>query len=200
MSKTATKRPGMIARGLTSLSGRLFAQVHLSQEQQEELGNDEELMITNTQIASSLPLQMLLYFNVFYSIFWGALTLALMLFKENYLIVNQAYKVLSPLVLSVWFLLEPVRLYLGFVGNLQEKVPQLTGFWLLTLIPQLPIAFFFVLSLPVRVSGLPLQLSFDLAGSIILTVFVFLEVIVGFFALRSIVRSQVLKFHMQVSR
>jgi len=143
---------------------------------------------------------MLLYFNMFYSIFWGALTLALMIFKENYLMVNQAYKVLSPLVLSVWFLLEPIRLYLGFAGNLQEKVPQLTGFWLLTLIPQLPIAFFFVLSLPVRVNGYPLQLSFDLAGSIILLVFIFLEAIVGFFALRTIVRSQVLKFHMQVSR
>ena len=39
------------------------------------------LTITNTEIASSLPLQMLLYFNVQYSLFWGILTLALMVFE-----------------------------------------------------------------------------------------------------------------------
>lgn len=95
--------------------------------------------------------------------------------------VNTAYRVLSPLLLSIWFMVEvrkcagsffarlrpvfvlgwphyvlqtrdtylnpispkyglvclqPLRLYFGYVGNLQEKVPQLTGFWLFTLIPQ----------------------------------------------------------------
>jgi hypothetical protein len=62
--------------------------------------------------------------------------LALMVTQENYLEVNTAYRVLSPLLLSVWFMVEPLRLLFGYVGNLQEKVPQLTGFWLFTLIPQ----------------------------------------------------------------
>jgi len=35
---------------------------------------------------------MLLYFNVCFSIFWGTLTLALMLFKENYLSVTLSHR------------------------------------------------------------------------------------------------------------
>jgi len=38
------------------------------------------------------------------------------------------------------------------VGPVQEKVPQLTGFWLFTLLPQLPICFFFILSTPISIT------------------------------------------------
>lgn len=31
-----------------------------------------------------------------------------------------------------------VRLYLGYLGNLGERVPELAGFWLLTILLQLP--------------------------------------------------------------
>jgi len=184
--------------GLSSVTGRLFPETRdLLDEEQEASG---EFAITNTEIASSLPLQMLLYFNVQYSIFWGLMTLALMVFKESYLEVNTAYRVLSPLLLSIWFMVEPLRLYFGYVGNLQEKVPQLTGFWLFTLIPQLPITFFFIVALPLRVNGTSIQLPFERAGSIILMCFVFTEAIVGYWALRRMVKSQVLKFHMQRAR
>lgn len=195
-----TSRSGskMVSAGLTAISGRLFPQ--LRDVHDPEAPDDDEITITNTEIASNLPLQMLLYFNVFFSIFWGALTLALMLFKENYLAVNTAYRVLSPLLLSVWFVIEPLRLFFGYVGNLQEKVPQLTGFWLFTLIPQLPISFFFIVALPLRVNGTSTQLSFDRAGSIILLGFTAIEGIVGYLALRRMVKSQVLKFHMQRTR
>jgi len=193
----------MIQAGLTTISGRLFPETR-QLDLDAETGNDE-LTITNTEVASSLPLQMCLYFNLHYSIFWGLLTLALMLFKENYLNVNTAYLILSPLLLSVWFLVEPFRIFFGYVGNLQEKVPQLTGFWLLTLIPQLPISFFFIVALPLQWSGenaatKPMQLPFDRAGSIVMLIFNLSEAIVGYHALRRMVKSQVLKFHMQHAR
>lgn len=190
----ATKK--MVA-GLNSVTGRLFPETRELLDEEEEIA---DLTITNTEIASSLPLQMLLYFNVQYSLFWGLITLSLMVFKENYLEVNTAYRVLSPLLLSVWFMVEPLRLFFGYVGNLQEKVPQLTGFWLFTLIPQLPITFFFIVALPLRVNGTSIQLPFERAGSIILMCFVFTEAVVGYYALRRMVKSQVLKFHMQRAR
>lgn len=190
----ATKK--MVA-GLNSVTGRLFPETRELLDEEEEIA---DLTITNTEIASSLPLQMLLYFNVQYSLFWGLITLSLMVFKENYLEVNTAYRVLSPLLLSVWFMVEPLRLFFGYVGNLQEKVPQLTGFWLFTLIPQLPITFFFIVALPLRVNGTSIQLPFERAGSIILMCFVFTEAVVGYYALRRMVQSQVLKFHMQRAR
>jgi len=188
----------MVSTGLSAISGRLFPQ--LRDVSDAEAPEEDEITITNTEIASNLPLQMLLYFNVCYSIFWGTLTLALMLFKENYLAVNTAYRMLSPLLLSIWFMIEPLRLFFGYVGNLQEKVPQLTGFWLFTLIPQLPISFFFIVALPLRVNGTSTQLSFDRAGSIILLAFTAVEAVVGYMALRRMVKSQVLKFHMQRAR
>jgi len=188
----------MVSAGLNSVTGRLFPETRELLDEEEEMTG--ELTITNTEIASSLSLQMLLYFNVQYSLFWGLITLSLMVFSENYLEVNTAYRVLSPLLLSVWFMVEPLRLFFGYVGNLQEKVPQLTGFWLLTLIPQLPITFFFIVALPLRVNKTSIQLPFQRAGSIILMCFVFVEAVVGYYALRRMVKSQVLKFHMQRAR
>lgn len=183
---------------MNSVTGRLFPETRDLLDEEEQISS--ELTITNTEIASSLPLQMLLYFNVQFSLFWGAMILALMVTQENYLEVNTAYRVLSPLLLSVWFMVEPLRLLFGYVGNLQEKVPQLTGFWLFTLIPQLPITFFFIVALPIKVNGTSIQLPFQRAGSIILMCFVFTEAFVGYYALRRMVKSQVLKFHMQRAR
>lgn len=57
---------------------RLFPETRELLDEEEEIA---DLTITNTEIASSLPLQMLLYFNVQYSLFWGLITLSLMVFK-----------------------------------------------------------------------------------------------------------------------
>ena len=196
------KRVGakMINSGLTAVSERLFPDTkHIVED--EETNVSDVLSVTNTEIASNLPLQMLMHFNIYYGLFWGLLVLATMIFRESYLPTNSSYLVLCPLILSVWCMVEPVRLYLGYVGNLQEKVPQLTGFWLLTLIPQIPLAFFFIVAEPISFSpvansnSIPLQLSSDLASSIILLIMYIQEAIVGYVALRNMVRSQVLKFH-----
>uniref|UniRef100_A0A8C2GMD4 Uncharacterized protein n=1 Tax=Cyprinus carpio TaxID=7962 RepID=A0A8C2GMD4_CYPCA len=39
---------------------------------------------------------------------------------------------------------EVLRVYLGYVGNLKEKVPELAGFWLISFLFQLPILLFFI--------------------------------------------------------
>ncbi len=44
-----------------------------------------------------------------------------------------------PLVIYIaLFVLEPARLYLGYYGNLLERVSSLFGFWILTLVLELP--------------------------------------------------------------
>lgn len=58
---------------------RLFPETRELLDEEEEMTG--ELTITNTEIASSLSLQMLLYFNVQYSLFWGLITLSLMVFS-----------------------------------------------------------------------------------------------------------------------
>lgn len=58
---------------------RLFPETRELLDEEEDMTG--ELTITNSEIASSLSLQMLLYFNVQYSLFWGLITLSLMVFS-----------------------------------------------------------------------------------------------------------------------
>ena len=42
-------------------------------------------------------------------------------------------------IITIIIIMEQVvRLYLGYLGNLGERVPELAGFWLLTILLQLP--------------------------------------------------------------
>ncbi|NWU51981.1 TMM17 protein, partial [Dromas ardeola] len=65
-------------------------------------------------VLANLPLQMMLYFNVYYFPVWFLLQLKYQLLPQHY----QFLLVAAFLILS---LAEGSRLYLGYVGNLQEK-------------------------------------------------------------------------------
>jgi transmembrane protein 17 len=96
---------------------------------------------------------------------------------------------------------EIIRLYLAYIGNLGERVPELTGFWLLTLMIEIPLSTFLlaIVWIPIGSSTNPLQIVYLLplqfSLQIIHTIFVYLEVIFGFFALRVLARYQISRFH-----
>ena len=46
----------------------------------------------------------------------------------------------------VWLVMEPIRLIVGHVGNLGERVAWLAPFWILTLFPQLLTQVYFLMS------------------------------------------------------
>lgn len=71
------------------------------------------------------------------------------------------------------------------------QVPELAGFWLLTLLVQTPLVFFLLLNEATIIFPL------ERATTIILTAFVLMEVITGYFAIRFMVNYQVTKFHLQ---
>eukprot|EP00090_Calanus_glacialis_P006291 TRINITY_DN14910_c1_g3_i1.p1 TRINITY_DN14910_c1_g3~~TRINITY_DN14910_c1_g3_i1.p1 ORF type:complete len:184 (+),score=41.86 TRINITY_DN14910_c1_g3_i1:80-553(+) len=96
------------------------------------------------QVVSSLPLQMVLYLNVIYFPFWLAVTM--MVTTVKYHLLNYLYKFVLVTVLVAVIIIEVVRLYLGYLGNLTEKVPELAGFWLLTILLQLPLQGFLLLN------------------------------------------------------
>ncbi|KAJ8380145.1 hypothetical protein SKAU_G00009230 [Synaphobranchus kaupii] len=85
---------------------------------------------------------------------------------------------------------EGLRLYLGYVGNLKEKVPELAGFWLLTFLFQLPILLFFLTDEGIVI--LPLERA---VHSVYL-LFVLSEVLAAFLALRAMSRKLTLQFHL----
>jgi len=154
----------------------------------EAKGNvSRDFGLTQTRCMSSLPLQMSLFYNVCYFPIWlisTGFTVALKFHR-----VELIYQILLTTILIAFSSLEIGRLYLGFLGNLTEKVPELSGFWLLTLI-QLPVLSFYsfyqhFLSLP-----------FERALNIVLLVFLAVEILFGYAANKSLVKHQLHKFHL----
>ncbi|KYB25484.1 transmembrane protein 17 [Tribolium castaneum] len=94
-------------------------------------------VVYGNEVMSNLPLQMSLYFNVIFAPFWMAI---LVLYLRNtYLCFSELYKFIIITVISTVFLLEMLRLYLGYKGNLEDKIPELAGFWMLSLLLQFPL-------------------------------------------------------------
>ena len=135
---------------------------------------------------SSLPLQRLLLFNLCSSGVYLACEVSLTTAK----LLRGApppppapAPYALPALLCAWAALEALRLWLGYAGNLRERVPELCAFWLLTLVPQLPIVLFLTFFQAALASGAPL----DLAAGLIPAALLLAELVVGAAALRALI-------------
>ncbi|TNN49801.1 Transmembrane protein 17A [Liparis tanakae] len=88
-------------------------------------------------------------------------------------------------------LVEVVRLYLGYVGNLKEKVPELAAFWLLSFMFQLPVLLFFLTDEGIII--LPLERAVHSLYLLLLLA----QILASFLALRTMTRKLTLLFHMR---
>ncbi|NWW94056.1 TM17B protein, partial [Rhynochetos jubatus] len=70
-------------------------------------------------VLASLPLQMMLYFNGYYFPVWCLAEG--MLLQLKYHLLPGHYQFLLVTACLIFSLAEGARLYLGYVGNLQEK-------------------------------------------------------------------------------
>ncbi|CAG5135757.1 unnamed protein product [Candidula unifasciata] len=168
---------------MTSVTDLLFP-VHKSRDELKQ-----HIIWKNQEYVTNLPLQMLLYFNCFYFPFWFIGSLVILDLKWERLI--DLYRIVLVAIYVVYFIIEVVRLYLGYLGNLMERVPELAGSWLLTLLLTFP------LILLLNINDNALLLPLERALHILMAIFVGLEVIVGYFAIRAMVNYQVTKYHLQ---
>jgi transmembrane protein 17 len=140
--------------------------------------------------SSSLPLQMLLYFNVCFYPCW--------LFAVAFVLPCIPYQTdNSTLILMIFAftfkaVIEAARLYLGYAGNLAERMPELTAFCLLTIIFQIPLGVF-LLAYPLTFSDV--RIAIVTAVEIIYLVFLLFEAITGVYAVRIMVTAQSSRFH-----
>ncbi|KAM5227660.1 transmembrane protein 17 [Ctenodactylus gundi] len=142
-----------------------------------------------TEISSSLALQMSLYFNTyFFPLWWVG---CIMMLHMKYSFLPDYYKFIVITVIVLITLIEAIRLYLGYMGNLQEKVPELAGFWLLSLLLQLPLILFLLCN-----EGLT-NLPLEKAMHIIFTVFLTFQVISAFCTLKNMVNQLATRFRLQ---
>ncbi|XP_073453085.1 transmembrane protein 17 [Aquarana catesbeiana] len=129
--------PGLVRRQLNSATRNIFIDVRRTMSQKGELTEACEV-----DIVSSLLLHISLYFNCFYFPFWWVCDVVALQLK--YVLLPDHYKFILVTLLILMSVIEVIRLFLGYSGNLQEKVPELAGFWLLSILLQLPLLLFLI--------------------------------------------------------
>uniref|UniRef100_A0A673CNL2 Zgc:112294 n=1 Tax=Sphaeramia orbicularis TaxID=375764 RepID=A0A673CNL2_9TELE len=150
---------------------------------------DSDFTREQEELVSHLPLQMLLYFNMFYFPCWWFSAVFMLEVKFSCLAgYYQALLITGIILLTV---IEVVRTYLGYVGNLKERVPELAAFWILSFMFQLPVLLFFltdegIIILPLERAVHSLYLLFLLA-----------QILASFLALRTMTRKLTLLFHLR---
>uniref|UniRef100_UPI00358DFDF6 transmembrane protein 17-like isoform X1 n=1 Tax=Myxine glutinosa TaxID=7769 RepID=UPI00358DFDF6 len=157
--------PESLRRGLTALSESVFYR--------DRGGSSPE----TSALLSSLPLQMSLYFNTAFFPCWLSCHIAMLILKFPMLAPHNRFVAITVMLLIT--LIEATRLFLGWAGNLQEKLGELTGFWMLTLLLQLPLLLFLLLTPQPR--ALPLELAVHLVFAAFLT----FQAVMGFRTIRS---------------
>ncbi|XP_069018067.1 transmembrane protein 17B isoform X2 [Embiotoca jacksoni] len=141
------------------------------------------------RVLSSLQLQMSLYFNMWFFPWWWVSETAMLHLK--YPVLPDYYKFILVTVLLLMTLIEAIRLYLGYAGNLQEKVPELAGFWLLSILLQFPLILFQLFNEAILIQPL------ERGVHIVLAIFILTQAVSGFVALRDMVRHTERQFHLR---
>ncbi|KAI9168408.1 hypothetical protein H9P43_007780 [Blastocladiella emersonii ATCC 22665] len=107
------------------------------------------LVLNDKPMLASVPLHLLLRFTSCAYPCWSAAMVYVTLAKlatPGTTAMNEFYRFALQFNLAVFILAEPVRLLLGMRGNRRERIPDLAGFLLLSVLPQvLVLAYFAVL-------------------------------------------------------
>jgi len=84
---------------------------------------------------------------------------------------------------------EVVRIYFGFTGNLNEKLPHIAGFCLVSVFPQIPLHIYFS-------AFQPNPTSLDIAILVVQWIFLALEIVCGLVTAARLVRYQTSKYYL----
>jgi len=166
----------------SNLIQRLFSQNINEMEKQLTKVPDNEML-------SCLPLQMTVVFNILFFPFWIISTSLMLNLKYDYL--SKELRVILMAAIIIFSVVEAIRLYLGFVGNMSEKVPELAGFLLLTLLPQTPVILFLLFYTPFIITPL------EYAVHPILVFMIFIEILTSVRTVKLMARQQATKYHLQ---
>ncbi len=132
---------------------------------------------------SNLPFQVILYYNALFSMAYSVVIGSVGVDKY----FNNVTNIAPVIVLCIWFMIEPFRLYYGIRGNMKERVPDIATFLLISIFPQLPfvvfLGFFQTVYYPIDV----------ILGSLMI-IFLILNIYFGFRSIRFLIRSQTAQF------
>ncbi|XP_014245201.1 transmembrane protein 17-like [Cimex lectularius] len=168
---------------VTSVSEHIFPGLSIYKNVEHE--NWRKL---GSEVLSHFPLQITLYFNVIFFPFWVIVMLAMLPLKYSKL--SGLFQFLLVLTLASSIVIEFVRLYMGFIGNLKEKIPEIASFWLISVLLQTPLQFFLLLCFKLNPSIL------ETIMQCIMCIFLITQLIFGFLALRRSAKQSAKAFHL----
>ncbi|CAG0895631.1 unnamed protein product [Darwinula stevensoni] len=114
----ATRMSEQAAALFNTVSSTFFPNVDLAKAKSRPLPSGAE-------VSSSLPLQICLHFNAYLCPFWISASVACLVVKFPGL--SEIFQPLAVTIVSVLGILEAVRIYLGYTGNLMEKASPAIG-------------------------------------------------------------------------
>ncbi|KAJ3311172.1 Transmembrane protein 17 [Blyttiomyces sp. JEL0837] len=97
----------------------------------------------------------------------------------------------------LFILVEPLRLWLGYSGNLRERVPDLAGSFLLTFFPQIFVCFYYMSIQPKLGNGF--SVPFEIALNIIYCSLLVPETFLCYQAALAIIKSQAAAFFLTLA-
>ena len=147
-----------------------------------ELSSAEPNPLRRKPSLSSLGLQMMLYYNACLSLIFVVLMGSVAVQKAVYY-----HRYVPVVAVTIFFLVEPARLYFGFSGNLREKVPDLATYLLMSIFPQFPIVTYLAYLQRVK---FPVD---RIVGSFLL-IFMIFQVAYGVTTMRLFIRTQTAQF------
>ena len=140
-----------------------------------------------SSLFSLLSFSLSLFLSFSLSLF---LSFSLSLFLSFSLSLSLLQFFLLPFAFCIWSLFEIFRLYFGYVGNADEKVPQLSAFVLSTIFPQIPL----LLYLGYGQRAETVRFSYEVPLSTLLLLLCIFEVSVSYKALSKLISRQTASF------
>uniref|UniRef100_A0A1B6CYK2 Transmembrane protein 17 n=1 Tax=Clastoptera arizonana TaxID=38151 RepID=A0A1B6CYK2_9HEMI len=149
--------------------------------------NDFQIQKNSKELPSSFLLQLSLYFNTAFLPVWLLIIIIMLPTKYHYL--SDIYKFFTIVTYVTSIVTECIRLYLGHIGNLSEKIPEMAAFWMLSILLQAPLQLFFLLNTALLPSIL------ECTAQSIMLVFLIIQLGIGFFALKNSAQHLAERFH-----
>lgn len=176
----------------TSFSPSSYSATALSSDNNNNSTKSNRNTVTANEILSSLPLQMLLYVNMYTYPVWVIITLTATLWKLTYIHTGSFHQFLMLALWAVFVFVEPIRIMWGYHGNLRERVPQLAGHLLFSIFPIIPAIVFFMTFQNVISDGFALPI--ETALNILYGLIVLPQLVFGYKAAKTFIRAQAAEF------
>lgn len=147
--------------------------------------------VVDSEVSSNLPLQVLIYYNWYYSLLMFVIIIGTNAYKQ--ITIKTSYSFIHFIFLVLWGLSEWIRLYYGYTGNIRENFPELMAFMVMTVVFATPLIVYQFVAIRVR-------FPVDEVVAILQIIFMVFELILGIIAVRRLVRNQTAIFFLRNSK